>query len=148
VACREHAYSRSNDLTDRHAADKVLADKALERIARDSALSERAAAAVWAGMKAKTKISMGMKPKKTTRKKAMKKQILTTAKRGGAFSANVGHAWVLNQRSGQRGENNSKIARRRAAMSRSRKQDRGLYLAPYKIRARIIISAHTNVDNV
>jgi len=27
-------------------------------------------------------------------------------------------------------------------------QDRGLYLAPYKIRARIIISAHTNVDNV
>jgi len=89
VACREHAYSRSNDLTDRHAADKVLADKALERIARDSVRSERAAAAVWAGMKAKTKISMGMKPKKITRKKAMKKRILT-AKRGGAFSANVG----------------------------------------------------------
>ena len=40
------AYSRSNDLTDRHAADKVLADKALGRVtARDSALSERATAA-------------------------------------------------------------------------------------------------------
>ena len=48
---------RSNDLTDRHAADKVLADKALVRvIARNSALSERAAiAAVWAAMKATTK---------------------------------------------------------------------------------------------
>ncbi|KYN30127.1 hypothetical protein ALC57_00410, partial [Trachymyrmex cornetzi] len=52
AACWEHdiAYSRSNDLTDRHAADKVLADKALGRVvARDSVLSERAsAAAIWA----------------------------------------------------------------------------------------------------
>jgi len=89
AACREHdiAYSRSNsDLTDRHTADKVLADKALGRVtARDSALSERAAAAaVWAAMKAKTKIGMGMKSKKkTTRKKATKKWILPTTKRGG-----------------------------------------------------------------
>ncbi|KYM86191.1 hypothetical protein ALC53_04158 [Atta colombica] len=53
--CREHdiAYTRSNDLTDRHMADKVLADKALGRVtARDSTLSEIAAtAAVWAAMK-------------------------------------------------------------------------------------------------
>jgi len=86
AACREHdiAYSRSNDLTDRHAVDKILADKALGRIvARDSALSERAAAAaVWAAMKAKIKIGMSMK-KKTTKKRT-KKQILSTAKRGGA----------------------------------------------------------------
>ena len=60
AACREHdiTYSRSNDLV----------DKALGRVtARDSALSERAAAAaVWAA-KVKTKIGMGMKSKKKTR---------------------------------------------------------------------------------
>ena len=65
AACREHdiAYSRSRDLVDRHAADRVLADKALGRVvARDSTLGERAAAAgVWATMKAKTKIGAGMK---------------------------------------------------------------------------------------
>ena len=47
AACREHdiAYSRSNDLTDRHAADNILAEKARKRItASDSALGERAAA--------------------------------------------------------------------------------------------------------
>jgi len=83
AACRQHdiAYSRSNDLTDRHAADKVLVDKALGRVvARDSALSERAAAVVWAAMKAKTKIGLGMKPKKSTKKKVTKKRILPTAK--------------------------------------------------------------------
>ena len=98
----------ADDLTDRHTADKVLADKALGRVvARDSALGERAAAAaVWAAMKAKTKIGMGMKPKKkTTKKKAAKKRILPTAKRGGAlpFLPMLG-ALVLNRRSSQRGE--------------------------------------------
>ncbi|KYQ48102.1 hypothetical protein ALC60_12864 [Trachymyrmex zeteki] len=97
AACRDITYSYSNDLTDRHAADKVLADKALGRvIARDSALSVRATAvAVWAAMNVKTKIGMGMKPKKTattttttttttTRKKTVKKRILRTAKWDGA----------------------------------------------------------------
>jgi len=82
AACRKHdiVYSRSNDLTVEY---KVLADKALGRvIARNSSLSERTAAAtVWAAMKAKTKIGMGMKSKKMMRKKAMKKRILPTAKR-------------------------------------------------------------------
>ena len=48
AACRDHdiAYSHSNDLTDRHAADNILAEKARKRItASDSALGERAAAA-------------------------------------------------------------------------------------------------------
>ena len=47
AACREHdiAYSRSNDLGERHVADKVLADKARKRIvARDSTLGEKGAA--------------------------------------------------------------------------------------------------------
>ena len=84
AACREHdiVYSHSNNLTDRYAADKVLADKALGCVtARDSTLSERAA--VWAVMKAKIKISM--KKKTTTRKKTTKKRVLLTAKRSGAL---------------------------------------------------------------
>ena len=43
-------------------------------------MSEKAAAvAVWAAMKAKTKIGMGMKPKKKTMKKSTKKWILPMA---------------------------------------------------------------------
>ena len=65
AACREHdiAYSRSNDLSHRHVADGVLANRARERIkANDSTLGERVAAAtVWAVMKAKKKFGMGMK---------------------------------------------------------------------------------------
>ena len=76
AACRKHdiAYFRSNDLTDRHATDKVLAEDARKRVTvRDSALSERAAAAaVWVAMKAK--IGMGMKSKKkTTMRKKQRK---------------------------------------------------------------------------
>ena len=90
VACRKHdiAYSHSNDLTDRHAAHKVLVKKARKYITVSNlALSERAAAAaVWAAMKAKTKIGMDMKPKKKmTRKKATKKRILLMTKRSDAL---------------------------------------------------------------
>ncbi|KAL6268288.1 hypothetical protein P5V15_001405 [Pogonomyrmex californicus] len=64
-------------------------------IARDSTLSERAAAAaVWAVMKAKTKIGMGVKAKKKSIKK--KKRILPTAKRGGyRFCQLFGALWSL-----------------------------------------------------
>src|SRR5436190_1602845 len=55
AACREHdiAYSRSNDLRERHVADNILAVEARKRItARDSTFGERAAAtAVWTAMK-------------------------------------------------------------------------------------------------
>ena len=61
AACREHdiAYSRSKELVDRHVADRILADKARERItAKDATFGERAVAtAVWAAMKAKTKLA-------------------------------------------------------------------------------------------
>ena len=146
AACREHdiAYSRSNDLTDRHAADKVLAKEARKRVtARDSALSERAAAAaVWAAMKAKTKIGMGMKSKKkmTTRKKTTKKRILPTAKRGGAlpFLPMLGALGSLigGAASVAKAVNDSKAARRQLEElqrhDRAMEQGRGLYLAPYK----------------
>jgi len=83
AACREHTtlrYSRSHNLTNRHAANKVFVDKVLASLRE--ILSERAvAAAVWTAMKAKTKIGMDMKSKKkTTRKKATKKRILPIAK--------------------------------------------------------------------
>jgi len=87
AACREHdiAYSRSNDLTERH-ADRILGVEARKRItAKDSTLGEKiAATAIWAAMKAKTKIGMGMKTKTKmkTKKKRMKKRVLPTAKRG------------------------------------------------------------------
>jgi len=57
-------------------------------------------------MKAKTKIGMGMKPKKkTTKKKVTKKRILPTAKRGGALPfLHIGRARILDRRSDQRGE--------------------------------------------
>jgi len=60
-------------------ADKILAEKARKDIiARNLTLGERAAAAaVWAAMKAKTKIGY------ETKKKTAKKRVLPTAKRGG-----------------------------------------------------------------
>ena len=83
AVCREHdiAYSLSNDLTDHHIADRVLAERARERIiASDSTFGEKAAAtAVWAAMKAKTKLGMGMK----RRKKTKRKRLLPLTKRGG-----------------------------------------------------------------
>ena len=72
AACREHdiAYSRSNDFADRHIADRILAERARERItASDSTFAEKVAAtAVWAAMKAKPKLEMGMKRRKKTKK--------------------------------------------------------------------------------
>ena len=46
AACREHdiAYSHSNDLTEQHAADNILIEKARKRIASDSILKKKAAA--------------------------------------------------------------------------------------------------------
>ena len=144
AACREHdiAYSRSKGLTERHAADKILAAEARKRItARDSALGERAAAtAVWAAMKAKTKLGMGLKTKKTrTRKRSTKKRILPTAKRGGVLPI-LPLLGVLGSLAGgaagvTTAVNASKAARRQLEeMQRHNRamEGRGLYLAPYK----------------
>jgi len=68
-------------------ADRIFAKKARRRIvARDSTLGERAVAtAVWAAMKAKTKIGMDMKTKTRTKKNTAKKRILPKGKRGGVL---------------------------------------------------------------
>jgi len=141
AACREHdvAYSHSNDLAERHVADRILAEKARKRIiARNSTLRERAAAAaVWAAMKAKTKIGMGMKTKVKTKKKT--KRVLPTAKRGGilpilpmlgALGSLIGGAAGV-----AKAVSDSKVARRQLEeLQRHNRamEGHGLYLAPYK----------------
>lgn len=68
VACKEHdiAYSKSkNNLSERHKADKILAEKAWSRVKQSSSLKEQLAALLVTGaMKTKTKPGMGIKKKK------------------------------------------------------------------------------------
>jgi len=139
AACHEHdrAYSHSNDLAERHVADKILAEKTRKRIiARNSTLRERAAAAdVWAAMKAKTKTGMGIK----TKNKRAKKRVLPTAKRGGILpilpmlgvlgSLIDGAAGVAKTISDSKATRRQleELQRHNRAM-----KGHGLYLAPYK----------------
>jgi hypothetical protein len=147
AACREHdiAYSRSKDLTERHAADRILAEKAGERVvARDSTLGERAAAAaVWTAMKTKTKLGMGLRGTKTTKTKkkrtAKKKRILPVAKRGGVLPI-LPMLGVLGSLIGgaagvAKAVNDSKAAQRHLEeLKRHNRamEGHGLYLGPYK----------------
>jgi len=67
-ACKQHdiSYSQNRDnLEARHVADRILAQRAWERvIAKDASLGEKAAAwAVTNALKAKTKLGMGLKKK-------------------------------------------------------------------------------------
>lgn len=83
AACKEHdiAYSKNRDnLVARHAADKILTEKAWKRVlASDASLGEKATAwAVANTMKAKTKLGMGIKKK--LKKKVSLKQIIRAAK--------------------------------------------------------------------
>lgn len=145
-ACREHdiSYSRSNEISDRHAADRILASKARERItASDANLGERAAAtAVWVAMKAKTKLGMGMRRKTKRRARrarrrrvTTKKRVLPTAKRGGllpilpllgALGSLVGGAATV-----AKAVNDRKVARRileETERHNRQMEGRGLYL--------------------
>lgn len=68
AACREHdiAYSQSNDSTERSQADKILTERAWERVlAKDSSTGEKTSAyIVTNAMKTKTKLGMGLQNKK------------------------------------------------------------------------------------
>ncbi|KYQ52679.1 hypothetical protein ALC60_08211 [Trachymyrmex zeteki] len=141
AACRDHdiAYSRSKDFTKRHVADKILAEEARKRItAKDSTFGERAAAtAVWVAMKAKTKIGMGLK----TKKKPMKKRILSIAKRSsiipipilpllGVIGSLIGGAAGV-----AKAINDNKAAQRQLEeLKRHNRvmEGHGVYLAPYE----------------
>lgn len=67
-ACKEHdiAYSIHKNTSDRHIADRILEEKAWQRVkSRDSSLSERANALFVTNiMKAKVKLGMGLKKKR------------------------------------------------------------------------------------
>lgn len=77
-ACKDHdiAYSKFKNTSDRHIADKILAEKAWQRAKSvDSSLSERANAyLVSNAMKLKVKTGMGLKRKKSTKKSNKKKK--------------------------------------------------------------------------
>lgn len=80
-ACKDHdiAYSKYSDSFNRTVADRILAEKAWDRVkAGDSSIGERAAAlAVTTAMKAKTAVGGGRKHRKKGRK--------VTTKRGGTI---------------------------------------------------------------
>jgi len=155
AACREHdiAYSRSNDLAERHVADRILGVQARKRItAKDSTLGEKiAATAVWTAMKAKTKIGMGMKTKTKTKTKmktkmktkkktsTTKKRVLPAAKRGGILpvlpilgalgsliGGAAGVAKVVNDNKAAQRQLEELLRHNRAM------EGRGLHLAPYQ----------------
>lgn len=71
-ACKQHDifYAKNKDIRSRNKADKILADRAWDRIkAKDSSLGEKATAfAVSNIMKLKSKFGMGMKKKIHTHK--------------------------------------------------------------------------------
>lgn len=76
TACREHdiAYSQSKELSHRNKADKILAERAWERVlSKDSSLGEKTSAyIVTNAMKAKTKFGMGLKNDKELFTKTVK----------------------------------------------------------------------------
>lgn len=93
-ACRDHdiAYSNSSNLDERHEADKILENRAWERVkAADSSKKEKVVAyMVTNAMKAKRKMGMGCNDKKKKRSVKRKKTnnkriILNPNKMGGAL---------------------------------------------------------------
>jgi len=129
--------------------DNILTTKARKRIAaRDLTLGERtAAAAVWAAMKAKTKIGMGLKTKK---KKV--KRILPIAKRGGILPI-LPLLGILGSLAGgaARMVNDNKAAQRQLEeLKRYNRvmEGHGLYLAPYKSGQGISMKKKKNVQEI
>jgi Phospholipase A2-like domain len=83
-ACREHdiAYLQT-DLASRHAADRILAKKALERFkSKDAKLGERLAALGIAGiMKGKVALGAGIKRRRKTNRRRRRRQKTTRRRR-------------------------------------------------------------------
>ena len=83
AACKEHdiAYSQNqDDMSARHTADKILAEKAWQRVlAKDPKLGEKAMAfAVTNAMKLKTKLGSGLKINSKSKVSKRKPKKLTT----------------------------------------------------------------------
>lgn len=143
-ACRKHdiKYSKHKDTEERYKADQILLDQARERItSKDATIGEKLSAIiVWTAMKAKTKLGMGLREKRSQKKKKNNKRILPIAKRGGflpfllpALSAigalTGGTAGVIKT------INDAKAAKKlleEAERHNRAIEGRGLYLSPYK----------------
>lgn len=85
AACKDHdiAYSQLNDISERHRADKILAEKAWKRVkSKDSDFKEKAHAWFVANaMKAKVKLGLGMSTAKKSKTKFTKKKCKKVEKR-------------------------------------------------------------------
>lgn len=97
AACMSHdiAYSKHRDSEGRWEADRELAERAKQRIvAGDSTLGERAiATAVWAAMRAKTKLGMGTRGRRQVRNthvRSKKKKKGTKRRKGGGKNRTTG----------------------------------------------------------
>lgn len=114
-ACKEHdiAYSNYTDSERRSIADRVLAEKAWQRVkSSDASLGERAAAlAVTGAMKAKSAVGGGSRRRK--RNTARKRKAL-----GGG--------------SRKRKNTSKRVKRRAKKCSKCSKNGKGLYLKPYR----------------
>lgn len=114
-ACKQHdiAYAKYSDDKNRNIADRILANKAWERVtSTDASLAERAAAwAVTTAMKTKSKLGMGH----TRRRRACRKRRCRTN--------NIRKKKITNKSGGG--------TRRRVNHQRRRKTAKGLYLRPY-----------------
>lgn len=112
-ACKQHdiAYAKYSDDKNRNIADRILANKAWERVkSSDASLAERAAAwAVTTAMNAKSKLGMGHRRPRRDRRKARNygvRKTKSTKKNGGGI-------------------------RRRRRRRAGRASAKGLYLRPY-----------------
>lgn len=80
-ACKEHdiAYEKTSNLSERHQADKLLADQAKKRIfAGDSSLFERLnSLGVYGAMNIKRHLGLGLRRRRRKNKRKVKKPILS-----------------------------------------------------------------------
>ena len=87
AACKDHdiSYSKSKDIEERHIADKILQEKAWERVTdKDSSIGEKASAyLITNAMKVKRKLGMGLKKraKKQINKHKIFKKVINNVKK-------------------------------------------------------------------
>lgn len=118
-ACKEHdiAYSQNQDLKTRHEADKILAEKAWERVrSKDSGIGEKAAALTITGiMKGKTKLGMGSLRKRRRSRKMNRKRL------GGVLSFAGAVGRVRNRIRGYKGHGLMKTVKKALSIIRKKK---------------------------
>lgn len=133
VACKEHdiAYSKNKDINTRHQADKILENKAWERVlAKDSNLAEKSFAyLVTNTMKAKTKLGMGLEEKKKTVDRISKTKSRRTVNGRKLFSSSIKMAKQILQKEKPQ-DINSAIRIARKAINKSLRGKKSQVIVP------------------